>query len=95
MGHNACNLVICNRTKLAMPRAKGKANCKVNTLIQVVDEKLLNGTQGSIEVAALYQHCWESVLLDLGDLKWHWVEKCCNKFKPYWQPRRSQEGYGP
>jgi hypothetical protein len=29
-----------------MPQAKGKANYKVETLIQVVEEKLPNGAQG-------------------------------------------------
>jgi hypothetical protein len=65
-----------------MPRAKGKANYKVETLIQVVEEKLPNGAQGWIEVAALYQHCsGELILRDHEDVKQHWIEKCCNKFK--------------
>jgi len=65
-----------------MPRAKGKANYKVETLIQVVKEKLPNGAQGWIELAALYQHIsGELVLCDHEDVKWHWIEKCCHKFK--------------
>jgi len=51
-------------------------------LIQVVEEKLPNGAQGWIEVAALYQHCsGELILRDHEDVKRHWIEKCCNKFK--------------
>jgi hypothetical protein len=65
-----------------MPRAKGKANYKVETLIQVVEEKLPNGAQGWIEVAALYQHySGELIICDHEDVKRHWIEKCCNKFK--------------
>ena len=65
-----------------MPRAKGKLNYKVETLIQVVEEKLPNGALGWIEVAALYQHCsGELILRDHEDVKRHWIEKCCNKFK--------------
>jgi hypothetical protein len=66
-----------------MPRAKGKANYKVEALIQVVEEKLPNGVQGWVEVAALYQHrsSGELVLRDSYDMKQHWIEKCCNKFK--------------
>ena len=67
---------------LIMPQAKGKANYKVETLIQVVEEKLPNGSQGWIEVACLYQHAsGEVVLWDPDDVKRHWIEKCCNKFK--------------
>jgi len=65
-----------------MLRAKGKVNYKVETLIQVVEEKLPNGAQGWIEVAALYLHCsGELVLQDHEDVKQHWIKKCCNKFK--------------
>jgi len=33
-------------------------------------------------VAALYQYCsGELVLQNHDDVKRHWVEKCCNKFK--------------
>jgi hypothetical protein len=39
-----------------MPRSKGKANYKVDALIQVVEEHLPNGVQGWQEVATLYQH---------------------------------------
>jgi hypothetical protein len=37
-----------------IPRAKGKLNYKAYAFIQVVEEKLLNGAQGWIEVAALH-----------------------------------------
>jgi hypothetical protein len=65
-----------------MPRAKGQGNYKVDALILVVEELLLNGAQGWEEVAALYQaHSGEMILWDHDDVKWHWIEKCCNKFK--------------
>jgi hypothetical protein len=35
-----------------MPRAKGKVYYKADSLIQVVEEKLPNGAQGWVEVAA-------------------------------------------
>ena len=65
-----------------MPRSKGKQNYKVDVLIQVVEEKLPNGAQGWQEVAFLYQQrSGELVLRDYRDVKRHWVDKCCNKFK--------------
>jgi hypothetical protein len=65
-----------------MPRAKGKVNYKVATLIEVVEEKLPNGAPGWREVAALYQNrSRELILRDYEDVKRHWVEKCCNSFK--------------
>jgi hypothetical protein len=54
----------------------------VDVLIQVVEEKLPNGAQGWQEVAFLYQQrSGELVLRDYEDVKRHWVDKCCNKFK--------------
>jgi len=38
-----------------MPRGKGKANYKVDTLVMAVEELLPNGAQSWAEVAALYQ----------------------------------------
>jgi hypothetical protein len=65
-----------------MPRAKGRANYKVDVLILVVEELLSNGTQGWQEAATLYQHrSGELILSNYDDLKRHWVEKCCNKFR--------------
>jgi hypothetical protein len=65
-----------------MPRSKGKQNYKVDVLIQVVEEKPPNGAQGWQEVAFLYQQrSGELVLRDYEDVKRHWVDKCCNKFK--------------
>jgi hypothetical protein len=65
-----------------MPRAKGKANYKADAFIKVVEEKLPNGAQAWQEVAALYQHrSGELILCDHEDVKRHWVEKCCNKFR--------------
>jgi hypothetical protein len=65
-----------------MPRAKGTANYKVDVLIQVVEELLPNGAQGWQEAAFLYQHrSGEMNLRDNDDVKRHWIEKCCNKFK--------------
>jgi hypothetical protein len=54
----------------------------VDALIQVVEELLPNGAQGWEEVAPLYQaRSGEMILRDRNDLKQHWVEMCCNKFK--------------
>jgi len=65
-----------------MPRGKGKANYKVDTLILVVEELLPNGAQSWAEVAALYQsRSGEMILRDHDDVKRYWIEKCCNKFK--------------
>jgi hypothetical protein len=59
-----------------MPRARGKANYKVELLIEVVEEKLPQGALGWQEVAALYQfRSQESVLRDYEDVKRHWTEK--------------------
>jgi hypothetical protein len=72
-----------------MLRAKGKVNYKVETLIQVVEEKLPNGAQGWIEVAALYLHCsGELVLQDHEDVKQHWIKKVLQQVQEAnWQPR--------
>jgi hypothetical protein len=65
-----------------MPRAKGKANYKTDALIQVVEELLPNGAQGWTEVARLYQvRTGELSVREYDDMKQHWIEKCCNKFK--------------
>jgi len=65
-----------------MPRAKGKANYKTDVLIQVVEELLPNGAQGWTEVARLYQvRTGEFTVREYDDVKRHWIEKCCNKFK--------------
>jgi hypothetical protein len=50
------NSAISNTTVRIIPQAKGKVNYKADALIQVVEEKLPNGAQGWVEVAALYQH---------------------------------------
>jgi hypothetical protein len=42
-------------TLLTMPRDKGKANYKVDTLVMAVEELLPNVAQSWVEVAALYQ----------------------------------------
>jgi hypothetical protein len=65
-----------------MPRAKGKANYKTDALIQVVEELLPYGAQGWTEVARLYQvRTGELSVREYDDVKQHWIEKCCNKFK--------------
>ena len=65
-----------------MPRKQGTANYKVDLLIEVVEEKLPQGTLGWQEVAALYQfRSQEGSLRDYDDVKRHWTEKLCNKFK--------------
>jgi hypothetical protein len=67
---------------VTMPRLKGKANYKVDMLILVVEEMLPSGAQAWQEVAALYQaRSSEMLLQDHNDIKRHWVDKCCNKFK--------------
>jgi hypothetical protein len=67
---------------LNMPRGKGKANYKVDTLIIAVEELLPTGAQSWAEVAALYQsQSGECVLRDHYDVKRYWIEKCCFKFK--------------
>jgi hypothetical protein len=53
-----------------------------DALIPVIEELLPNWAQGWEKVAALYQACsGEMILWDRNDVKWHWIEKCCNKFK--------------
>ena len=65
-----------------MPRAKGKANYKMEVFIQAVEELLPNGAQGWTEVARLYQgRTGELAVREYDDVKQHWIEKCCNKFK--------------
>jgi hypothetical protein len=57
-------------------------NYKVDVLIPVVEEKLPNGAHAWQEVAALYQaRSGESLLRDHDEIKRHWTDKCCNKFK--------------
>jgi hypothetical protein len=65
-----------------MPRGKGKANYKVGLLIEVVEEKLPQGSLGWQEVAVLYQfQSQETILRDHEDIKWYWSQKLGNKFK--------------
>ncbi len=65
-----------------MPRGRGKANYKVGLLIEVVEEKLPQGSLGWQEVAALYQfRSQEAILRDHEDIKRYWCQKLCNKFK--------------
>jgi len=65
-----------------MPRTKGKVNYKTNDLIEVIEKKLPQGAEGWKEVAVLYKvKTSENVLRDYEDLKRHWVEKLCNRFK--------------
>jgi hypothetical protein len=54
----------------------------VDALILIVEELLLNGAQGWQEVATLYKHHnGELILWNHDDMKLHWIEKGCNKFK--------------
>jgi hypothetical protein len=47
-----------------------------------VEQVLPNGVQSWAEVAALYQtQSRKMVHWDHEDVKWYWIEKCCNKFK--------------
>jgi hypothetical protein len=51
-------------------------------LILVVEEMLPNGAQAWQEVVALYQtRSGQMVLQDHDNVKRHWVDKCCNKFR--------------
>ncbi len=74
-----------------MPRARGKANYKVELLISIIEEKLPQGSMGWQEVAALYQlRSQERTAHDHEDVKRHWTQKLCYKFKKTNRgPRRS------
>ncbi len=64
-----------------MHKGRGKAN-KVGLLIEVVEEKLPQGSFGWQEVTALYQfRSQEAILRDHEDIKQYWCQKICNKFK--------------
>jgi len=66
-----------------MPRKAGAQNNKKEVLLEVMVTFLPNqGSNSWEQVAAAYQEkSCESELRDKEDLKRHWREKCCNKFK--------------
>jgi hypothetical protein len=58
------------QSSVAMAKGRGKVNYKVDPLIEVVEEKLIQGSLGWQEVAALYQvRTQEQVLRDHEDVK--------------------------
>ena len=66
-----------------MPRKAGAQNYKKEVLLEVMATFLPNqGSNSWDRVAAAYQEkSGEAELRDKEDLKRHWREKCCNKFK--------------
>ncbi len=68
---------------IAMPRKAGAQNYKKEVLLEVMATFLPNqGSNSWDRVAAAYQEkSGEAELRDKEDLKRHWREKCCNKFK--------------
>ena len=66
-----------------MPRKAGAQNYKKEVLLEVMATFLPNqGLNSWDRVAAAYQEkSGEAELRDKEDLKRHWREKCCNKFK--------------
>ena len=65
-----------------MSRTKGKVNYKTNELIEAIEKNLPQGAEGWKEVAVMYKvKTSDNVLCDYEDLKRHWVEKLCNRFK--------------
>ena len=65
-----------------MARARGAKNYKKVVLLEVIQEVLPAGAYEWEQVANLYkERSCESDVRDKDDIKHHWVEKLCNKFK--------------
>ena len=65
-----------------MGRAAGAKNYKKKILLEVVQDILPNGSYAWEQVAVAYKEkSGESEVRDKADVKRHWVEKMCNKFK--------------
>ena len=65
-----------------MPRAKGAANYKNDTLINIIAEILLNGEYGWQVVAIAYhEKSKEGKQHNTDDLKRHWIKNLCNGTK--------------
>ena len=67
---------------IIMGRAAGAKNYKKDVLLEVVKEVLPSGAYEWERVCALYkERSGESDLRDKDDVKRHWIEKMCYKFK--------------
>lgn len=65
-----------------MPRRNGAPNYRTDVLIGIVESLKPKGAEGWKRVAVLYQQdSGETMLRDGDDIKRHWIEKLCNKFK--------------
>ena len=65
-----------------MPRKAGAQNYKKEVLLEVMAIFLLQGSNAWEQVATAYKEkSGEGELRDKEDLRRHWREKCCNKFK--------------
>lgn len=65
-----------------MGRATGTSNYNNAVLMGIVSTQLPSGSEGWKNVAILYkQQSNEAFARDPDDIKRHWNEKLCNKFK--------------
>lgn len=65
-----------------MPRRNGAPNYRTDLLIGIVESLKPKGAEGWKRVAVLYQQdSGEAMLRDGDDIKRHWIEKLCYKFK--------------
>jgi hypothetical protein len=65
-----------------MGHAAGAKNYKKKLLLDIVKDILPNGSYAWEQVAMAYKEkSGQSEVQDKGDVKCHWVEKMCNKFK--------------
>ena len=65
-----------------MPRAKGAANYKNDTLINIIAEVLSNNEYGWQAVALVYhEKSKEEKQRNTDNLKKHWIKKLCNGMK--------------
>jgi hypothetical protein len=65
-----------------MGRVAGTKNYKKEVLLAIVSEILLNGIYLWDQVASVYkEESGEKDLCDRDDIKRHWTEKMCTKFK--------------
>ncbi len=65
-----------------MPHKAGSQNYKKEVLLEVVATFLPQGSNSWEQVAAAYKEkSGEGELRDKEDVRRHWREKCCNKFK--------------
>ena len=65
-----------------MPRVTGAKNYKKHVLLRVVKEVLPTGSNAWEQVATMYkEQSGEDTMRDPLDVKRHWTEKMCFKFK--------------